>query len=276
MSGAKAAASLVLALATGGMPARAAAASALPELPEALSLDPQVKDPVFAVLVALVRSGQYGVLTREHLERELARRKLRSRLPYQTVREVARLPETPNGSARMRVVFERPLDVPIPYRILWYRPGRIRGGDGCTFQEWELGTLQLAHEESPGAPARILQLDDVHVFGLEAGSLSVDIDGWLDRLMGAALDDTDVSGFAVFAYQGRSYGMALGHNRSRRARSGAFDFGADRVVFPYPSEMKTVGRLMRGHLEALKRGGASEPASGVGAAVIRNSERGGR
>jgi hypothetical protein len=255
------AASLVLAIATAVVPARVAAASDAHELPEELPLDPQVKDPVFAVLLALVRSDRYGVLTREHLERELTRRKLRSRLPYQTVREVARLPEAaPHDSARMSVVFERPLDVPIPYSILWYHPGRVRGGDGCAFQEWRLGTLQLAHEESAGAPARTLQLDDVHVFGLAAGRLTVDIDGWLDRLLGGALDDTDVSGIAVFGYQGRSYGMALGYNPSRRARSGAFDFGADRVLFPYPSEMKTVGRLMRGRLEALQRAAMTSQA----------------
>ena len=29
--------------------------------------------------------------------------------------------------------------------------------------------------------------------------------------------------------------------------------GADRVLFPYPSEMKTVSRLLRGRLEALQR-----------------------
>ena len=64
----------------------------------------------------------------------------------------------------------------------------------------------------------------------------------------------------MFGYQGRSYGMALGYNPSRRARSGAFDFGADRVLFPYPSEMKTVGRLMRGRLEALQRAAMTSQA----------------
>jgi hypothetical protein len=254
VSGAKAAAGLALALASTGVPSRAGDAPQAIGLPEALPIEPQVKDPVFAVMLAMVRSGLYGVLTREHLERELARRQLRSRLPYRTVREVARLPEAPQDTARVSVRFERPLDVPIPYSILWYHPGRIRGASACAFHEWRLGELELPHEARPGAPATILRLRDVHVFGLEAGSLMVDVDGWLDRLLGSGLDDTDVSGLAVFRYEGRSYGMALGYNRSRRARSGAFDFEADRVVFPYPSEMKTVGRLMRGRLEVLQRG----------------------
>ena len=65
-----------------------ASAPPVASLPEVLPFEPQVKDPVFAVLLALVRSGLYGVLTREHLERELARRSVRSRLPYRVVREV--------------------------------------------------------------------------------------------------------------------------------------------------------------------------------------------
>jgi hypothetical protein len=259
VSGAKAA-GLALALASAGVPSRAGDAPQAIGLPEALPIEPQVKDPVFAVLLAMVRSGLYGVLTREHLERELARRQLRSRLPYRTVREVARLPETPQDTARVSVRFERPLDVPIPYSILWYHPGRIRGPEACAFHEWRLGDLELPHEAKPGAAVTTLRLGDVHVFGLEAGSLTVDIDGWLDRLLGSGLDDTEVSGLVVFRYEGRSYGMALGYNRSRRARSGAFDFEADRVVFPYPAEMKTVGRLMRGRLEALRREVAPQAA----------------
>lgn len=259
------AASLALALASAGALARAGEVPGLIGLPEALPIEPQVKDPVFAVLLAMVRSGLYGVLTREHLERELARRRLHSRLPYRTVREVVRLPEAPPRTARVRVRFEGPLDVSIPYSILWYHPGRIRGEEDCVFREWRLGTLQLAHEAEPAAPPTTLQLDDVHLFGLETGSLAVDIDGWLDRLLGSALDDTDVSGLVVFGYGGRSYGMAMGYNRSQRARSGAFDFEGDRVVFPYSSELKTVGRLMRGRLEALR----SEPPVAAAAAGAR-------
>lgn len=223
-------------------------------LPEQLPFEPQIKEPVFSVVVALLRSDLYGVLTREHLERELERRSLRSRLPYRAVREVARLPAASGQTARVSVRFETALDVPIPYSILWYHPGRIRGGDGCSFREWMLGTLRLPHEMKPGAPATTLELSDVHLLGLDTGRLEVDIDGWLDRLMGSAIDDTALTGLVVFGYRGREYGMAIGYNSQRRARSGAFDFQGDRIVFPYPAELRTVGRLMRGRLEALGGG----------------------
>jgi hypothetical protein len=229
-------------------------------LPEVLPFETDVKEPVFAVLMALVRSGLYGVLTREHLERELDRRKARSRLPYRTVRDVVRLPAALGPTAIVTVHFEGSLDVPIPYSILWYHPGRIRGADSCSFREWMLGTVHLPHEARPGAAPSTLELSNVHLFGLDWGRLEVDIDGWLDRLMGSAIDDTEVNGLVVFRYAGRGYGMALGHNRSRRALSGAFDFQGDRIVFPYPSELKTVGRLMRWRLETLER---ETPAAGA-------------
>lgn len=222
-------------------------------LPEILPLEPEVKDPVFAVLLALVRADLYGILTREHLERELQRRRMRSRLPYGSVRDVARIPAPLGAKALVTVRFEGRLEVPIPYSILWYHPGRIRGGDSCAFREWSLGTLQLPYEASPGAPPVTLELGDVHLFDLDAGRLEVDIDGWLDRLMGSALDDTDVTGLVVFRYAGRGYGMALGHNRGRRARSGVFDFQGDRIVFPSTSELKAVARSMRSRLESLGR-----------------------
>jgi len=223
-------------------------------LPEQLPFEPQIKEPVFSVMVALLRSGLYGVLTREHLERELGRRSLRSRLPYRTVREVERLPAASGQTARVSVRFETALDVPIPYSILWYHPGRIRGGDSCTFREWKLGSVRLPHESKPGASPTTLELSDVHLLGLDTGRLEVDIDGWLDRLMGSAIDDTALTGLVVFGYRGREYGMAIGYNSRRRARSGAFDFERDRIVFPYPAELRTVARLMRGRLEALAGG----------------------
>jgi hypothetical protein len=220
-------------------------------LPEVLPLEPDVKDPVFAVLVAVVRADLYGVLTRAHLERELQRRRLRSRLPYGSVRDVARVPAPPGARALVTVRFEGALAVPIPYSILWYHPGRIRAGDSCVFREWALGNVALPYEAKRGAPLATLELEDVHLFDLDAGRLEVDIDGWLDRLMGSALDDTDVSGLVVFRYAGRHYGMALGYNRGRRARSGAFDFLGDRIVFPASAEFKAIARQMRARLRAL-------------------------
>jgi len=229
-----------------------------PVLPEELPFDPQVADPVFSVLVAMVRADLHGTLTREHLVRELERRRVKSRLPYAAVREVARLPGPEGVQALVTIRFERSLDVPIPYSILWYHPGRIRGEGLCAFREWSLGNVGVPYQARPDAAAATLALADVHLFALDTGRLRVDIDGWLDRLMGSALDDTDLVGLAVFGWAGRGYGMALGHNPGRQPRSGAFDFRGDRVVFPMSGELKAVSRSLRARLESLEREAGSD------------------
>lgn len=214
---------------------------------ERLPLAATVKDAVFAVLVGLVDEDRYGTLTRERLEQELGRQKGRTRLPYRSLRELRRAPSAtvPGETAQVTAIFDGPLSVSIPYTILWYHPGRLAASPSCVFREWSLGTVRLS------AP---LELRDVHVFALTGGRLRVDIDGWLDWLMGSGLDDTDVTGLLVFRYGGRRLGMAVGYNRNRRGRSGVFDFAEDKIVFPVPPELRTVGREMRARVETLLAG----------------------
>jgi hypothetical protein len=227
-------------------------------LPKTLPVAAEVKDPAFAILVGLLETNSYGALTREHLDAELARRKARSRLPYKALLEVKRLPVEPGKTALVTATFQAPLKLPIPYTILWYHPGSLETERACVFREWILGDVRLPVTGSPRESD--LELRDVHLFGLAAGRLEVDIDGWLDRLMGAALDDTGVTGLLVFRHRGRRLGMAVGYNADRRGRSGAFDFAADKVLFPTPRELLLAGRQMRSRMEALMAGAGAVPA----------------
>lgn len=215
-------------------------------LPDVLPVVDEVKDPVFAILVGLVRSDSYGSLSREHLERELRRRPGRSRLPYQRLKELRRLPGAQGETALVSAQFNGPLDMAIPYSILWYHPGKLSATPTCVFREWMLGSV---HVPRTGGPP--VALEDLHLFGLSEGRLRVDIDWWLDRLLGGALDDTAVTGALVFRYHSRWLGMAVGYNDRQNGRSGAFDLGADRVVFPVPVELRAVGRQMRERMESL-------------------------
>jgi hypothetical protein len=233
-------ASLVLLAATA---ARAEAPP--PALPEALPYQPLVKDGVFAVLLGLVESDSYGVLTSEHLGRDLARRGASSRLPYRKLREVRRAPEEPAGTARVDVLFEGPLRLSIPYTILGYHPGTLRADQTCVFREWRLDTLEVP---SPGGP---FPIQDVRAFAFREGGIRIDFDAWLDWLMGSALDDTQVSGIAIFRHRGRWIGLALGFNDKGEPRSGSFDFQLDKVLIPPSEELRAVARHLRRTLQAL-------------------------
>ncbi len=94
-------------------------------------------------------------------------------------------------------------------------------------------------------------LENAHLYGLEDGEITLDIDGWVDRMFGGNLDDTDIVGLLLCRYEGKWIGVAMGYNERERGRSGALDFGADKVVFPSPDEIKTVGRTMRSRVEGL-------------------------
>ncbi len=241
---------LVIALAVAGVaaPVTLAAdegAEPCPELPAVLAREPAVKDPVFSVLVGLLEANSHGLLGLERLERELGNDAARSRLPYRRLRELCRRPAP--GGALVALRFVAALDMPIPYSILGYHPGRVRASESCAFREWFLGRFGVPHAGKTGVET--LDVQDVHVFSLTGGRLRVDIDWWLDALLGSALDDTDVEAVVVLRYQGRWLGLAIGHNRDGEPRSGTFDFAADRIVFPSTPELKTIARQMRREVE---------------------------
>jgi hypothetical protein len=222
-------------------------------LPPVLRLQEGVKDPVFGVLVGLVEHGIYGTLTEAGLEAALAGQDATSDLPYRTLDDLTRLPVLPGRTALVRVRFRTPLNLPIPYSILGYHPGSFNVSQTAIFREWIFPSTTLVHEEVENGKTvqKVLELQDVHLFGLQEGRVFIDIDGWLDALMGDALDDTDVSCLMLCRYQGKWLGFAMGYSKDGGGRSGAFSFAKDAIVFPTPGEMRTVGREMRRRKELL-------------------------
>jgi hypothetical protein len=213
-----------------------------------LPLAPDVRDPVFAMLVAYVRADRFGLVTRDAVAQTLDGRGLRSRLPWQLAEELARTPGASDASATVTLRFSGPVDTLIPYHILWYHPGRIRASAACRFREWRLAELpfETPPDSRKGAPSPLV---DLRLFALDEGELFVDIDGWLDALLGDALDDTWITGLAVARYRQREYGFAVGHNREGKSRIGVFDLSADSVVFPLPSDLRAANRAVRSEYE---------------------------
>jgi hypothetical protein len=111
--------------------------------------------------------------------------------------------------------------------------------------------MTVSHVDRVGAAPRPIAVDDVHLFVLREGRLAVDIHAWLDKLLGSALDDTDVQAFALARKGGRWLGIALGRNPGGQPRSGVFDMTADRVLFPVPSEVRSVARALRATAQTL-------------------------
>ncbi len=219
-------------------------------LPSPFPVCAEAADPVFGVLIALAEDDLYGVVTQDRLRAEVARSGRSTRLPLDRLHSIRREPLPRWGGARVILNGYGPVDVRVPYDILGYHPGRFRASPRSVFEEWRLGTVALDIGRWLPAPGeRIALFHDVTIWGLESGSVEMDVDGWLDAIMGSKLDDTRVVGFALFRYEGVLYGLATGYSRSGAGRSGAFDFRTDEMVFPSPPAFKAMGSYVRGRLE---------------------------
>jgi hypothetical protein len=220
------------------------AAAGEPGLPDTLTFAEPVKDPVFALLIALVEEDRFGTLDRERLAAEIGRSGRETPLPVRRLREIRR-ERAVEADARVvleameRVVFAA------PYKVLVYKPGKVRGSAHTAFLEWELGDVQVGET----GPENVSRLEGVRLWALVEGSLELDVDGWVDRLLGGKLDDTRVIGFALFRDGGDWMGVAIGHNDDGRRRSGVFRFRDDKVLFPTPDPYKPAVRYLRAQLE---------------------------
>ena len=234
------------------LPAPAAPAPTAPRwgLPAELPVDGEARDPVFAVLIALAEQDLFGVLTQDRLRAEVARSGRPTKLPLERLGAIRRAPLARLGGARVSMTGLGPVDIPVPYEVLGYHPGRFRASPRSEFEEWRLGTVALdVGRWQEGGGSEIALFHDVRIWGLVAGSVEMDVDGWLDALLGSKLDDTRVVGLALFRYQGELYGLATGYSKSGRGRSGAFSFREDKLVFPSPPAFKAIGSYVRGRLE---------------------------
>lgn len=173
-----------------------------------------------------------------------------SRLPYQHLRVLTREPEPDSPTMRIEASFREPLRLPVPYQILGYNPGSLRASQNVVFREWNLGRLSLEHRD--GKKKQEVVLSDVHLFGVRQGTVWVDIDGWIDRMLGGQMDDTRITGLVLFRHEGQRYGMAVGYNRSWQGRSGLLSLAEDKIRFPSPPPLKSAAWKLRHILEALQ------------------------
>jgi hypothetical protein len=216
------------------------AAGGAPVSPDSVSAARDVRDPVFAYLVGLVDTDLYGTIDAHVLEEVVRRSRGKSRLPYRTLQSLTREPEP---HRRVTVAFEERLRLPIPYEILTYNPGSLRASREVVLREYPLGDFVFDLE------GREERVSDVHLFGVIEGAVLVDIDGWLDHLVGGKLDDTRVTGLALFRYNGERFGLAMGYNSEWKGRSGLLNLREDRIRFPSPPTMKTAAWKLRQFLE---------------------------
>jgi len=200
----------------------------------------------------MMENGLYGSLNGSRLRAEVHARGASTALPVDQLQVMQRLPHPGSPEGLVRMVAYHDLDVPAPYDVVGYHPGRLRASRIVEFEEWNLGTviLEMPRQGEEARSGRIV-LEDVRLWGVRRGHLEIDIDGWLDLLLGSKLDDTRITGFSLFRYQGRWVGLAMGYNPEGKGRSGSFSFLTDQVLFPSPTPYKVAAVQLRRRLEQL-------------------------
>ena len=220
-----------------------AQAGALP-VPEEPYLPPDIKDPVFGYLIGMFDRKMSGFVTGDHLQAVLEASDRKSRVPREQIQRVLCVRERQRDLIWARAEFVRDLRLPVPYSILGYHPGRLVSSAAVTARQWEMERMVVPNPGKEDASAT-LEITDVTLLAFVEGGVEMDIDGWLDALMGDSLDDTYMLGLAVFRYNDTRYAMALGYNSKGEPRTGALHLSEDEVRFPTPDDLKAVARYLR-------------------------------
>lgn len=205
---------------------------------DALPVPPSgVRDPLLELLFTIAENDSLGTWDGAALARYAAASGRRSRLPVDDIVRIVRRPATIveaelRHGARVTRVWEleltHALRMPLPWAFLGYHPGTVAAARTFVFSEWRLGdqALQVVVDDRPATIA----LADVCVLRLDAGWFMLDVDAWIDALLGGLLDDYWVCGYVFGKHGGRPIEVSLLVKRDGASDYGQFDLGLDRIV----------------------------------------------
>ena len=206
-----------------------------------------VSNPVLGVLVSLIDRDLYGRVSQVRLRQE-AQEHGEGRIPWKYFLWIRRQPIAEQHHPEVTVRFLSALAVPIPYAILGYHPGRMRTSQRVVVDEWPMGDWSWKWEDEEGS--QLFVAEQVELFALREGQVEIDVDGFVDWILGGRLDDIRITGMLLFSHEGSRYGLAFGYNPEGQGRSGVLDLGRDKILFPPPKPFLSLGRRMRSIAEA--------------------------
>ena len=217
----------------------------------------EIGDRFYAYLVGLVTANTCGTVSGRQLGEVLSLHRGKTAIPFERIRDISRSCGSGSTVRDVTITFWGDLDTAVPYDILGYHPGSVRASDSVSFLEWYLPT-----ETVTGGPAGVVDLSQVFIFGLYQGWAVVDIDTWMDKILGRYLDDTRIVVLALFKYKGDWCALAAGYGRSGEGRSGIFNLHTNKILFPTPRELQGLAPHFRSFVVNLKHLKAPIPPDG--------------
>ncbi|MBN1424947.1 hypothetical protein JXA88_10355 [Candidatus Fermentibacteria bacterium] len=212
----------------------------------ALRVEPaaDVRDPVLSFLVGLLRDDILDTLEGDDIRRVTAQSRRSTLIPLKLLERMGR-GQGPSPDTRI-VSFWLTRDgkVPAPYSLLGYHPGSVLIHRRIELVEWHVGRVVIT-ERGRGSFA----LDDCYVWAVHEGRIGIDIDAFIDRLLGGSVDDMTVNSLALFRLDDVRYAMAMGYNKKGKGRSGALHLRKDEIEFPSSWQLRSAGKLLRRKVE---------------------------
>lgn len=194
---------------------------------------PEIREPLFAMVIELAENDSLGRWTGRDLLDYAQSTDRQTNLPLEKLVSLSR--RRPTAADRTAwpgmkidaiwdVTLAEDLKPPMPYSILGYHPGTLRVTREIRLAEAHLGRLQIRGEDGP------VTVTDVLAFRIESGNLVLDVDGWLDFILGKKLDDAAVLAFVAGRVPGGRVSLAVSVGRDGRAIYGEFDLRQDKVL----------------------------------------------
>jgi hypothetical protein len=197
----------------------------------------EFRDPFYAFIIGIAESDSLGRWTEHDLQAYLTRNYQQSKLPLEYFHSLERYAVDGATSeyrrgARVhrawRLTLKEPLNYPMPYSVLGYDLGSLFIAQELVFSEWRLGSRNV-HAPEDGKIS-VIPVTDLLVLRLDLGWIVMDVDGWVDKLLGGKLDDSWTQGFAICRQDGEIRGLALSLNRDLRPLCGEIDFATNEVT----------------------------------------------
>ncbi|OHD70315.1 MAG: hypothetical protein A2177_04075 [Spirochaetes bacterium RBG_13_68_11] len=205
----------------------------------------EVKDTFFAYVVGILRENADADVDREFLRGILGEFRASVSLPFEQLATMTYRSGGREAAHELRLGFQGPMRVPIPFSLLGYHPGDLVSSAEVRFTGLRYGEVRL--------PSGAL-LSPVYTFSVNEGWVIIDVDTWLDVLLGDLVDDIAVSELVVFRWRREWRCLMVGTGRKGQLISGVLNFRTNGIAFPLPRELAGIGEFFRGAAGAAPRG----------------------
>ena len=199
----------------------------------------EVKDPFIAMVIGLLAHDAFVALDGDTLPRLFPELAEIADIPFQSLHSFSRVPLGGSRARRFEVRFGEDLEIPLPINILGYRPGRVRLARTITGDQRVLRRLTLSHPENQ----RLAVIGPVYVVDLQEGGMQIELDWWLDLLLGRDFGDLDARLVLIFRYRGTCFGVLGGYTRGDRVLSWTFDLEHSYFLVRPPSMLRGLAEL---------------------------------